>query len=145
MTRKCLFFCLLVLFLAPVLFAATNCPPAALAPNPKPITVGSSPCIVNADWVRLGLNESWSRRVQLKADQSYWFSASKCARAYSLAGEVKDVQGKVIKSGSGSEISFCFKAPEDGSYNVSYRVTGLNRSYTYAITSACLSESDCGS
>jgi len=144
MNRKVLFFCLLVLFLAPALFAGTNCPPATLAPNPKPIAVGSSPCLVEADWVNLGLNEVWSKRVHLKGGQSYWFSVSKCARAYAIAGGVQDAQGKVIKFDSGSEISFCFKAPEDGSYNVSYRVTGLNRSYSYAITSACLSESNCG-
>ncbi len=143
---KKLFFSILaiaVLFMTPVLLGSTNCPPAALSPNPQPVMGGSS-CIVEADWVRLGLTESWTRKVQLKGGQSYWFSASKCVRAYSIAGEVRNSKGGVINSDSGSKVSFCFKAPEDGRYTVSYRVTGFNRSYTYAITNACLSESNCG-
>lgn len=146
---KKLFFSILgisVLFMMPVLLGWTNCPPAPLSSNPQPVIIGGqSRCIVEADWVHLGLNESWSKKVQLKGGQSYWFSASKCARAYGVAGEVRDSEGKVIKSNSGSEVSFCFQAPKDGRYTVSYRVTGLRGSYTYAITNACLSESDCSS
>jgi len=133
-----LFFCLIT-----TLYAWTNCPPADLSPNPMPIVVGQEKCLIKADWVNLSLNESWSRRVQLVAGKSYWFSATKCARGYRLAGQVKDDRGKVIKSASGSRIEFCFKAPTSGSYVVSYTVTELNGSYTFAITQACLSESNC--
>lgn len=144
MIRKLLLVCFLVLI--PVsLFASTNCPPATLIPNPQPV-VGSgeeSSCIVNADWVKLGLNKSWSKEVQLNGGQSYWFAVSKCARAYSVAGEVRDDEGKIIESGEGSGFAFCFKAPKTGIYTVSYRVTGLNGYYSFAITNACLSESKC--
>lgn len=145
MIRKLLLVCFLALIPAS-LFAWTNCPPATLAPNPGPVAVGSgeeSPCIVKANWVELGLNESWSREVQLNGGQSYWFAVSKCARAYSVAGEVRDDEGEIIESGRGSGFAFCFKAPKTGIYTVSYRVTGLNGNYSFAITNACLSESKC--
>lgn len=137
---------LLIFSLQSSLFAWTNCPPADLAPNPRPIIVEgkkSSSCIVEADWVELKLNESWSRKINLTGGKTYWFSASKCARAYSLSAKVNDDKENQIASDSGSKISFCFKAPKTGIYTISYNVTGLNGSYSYAITQACLSESNC--
>lgn len=122
--------------------AWTNCPPAELPANPQVVT-GQTQCIVQSDWSQLGLNEAWSREVKLESGQSYWFSASKCARAYSVAGEVRDDQGRVLKSDSGSSVGFCFRPPKTGTYKVSYRVTGLNSSYSYAITTACLAKSNC--
>jgi hypothetical protein len=98
---------------------------------------------VEADWVQLGLNENWAREVKLESGQSYWFSASKCARASSIAGEVRNDQNKIIKAGGGSSVAFCFRVPKTGTYKLIYRVTRLNGSYTFAITSACLSRSDC--
>ncbi len=144
MFQKVLFVCFLVVAMAGSAMAWTNCPPASLPSNPNPVVIGgSSSCIIEADWVHLGLQESWSREVKLESGQSYWFSASKCARAYSIAGEVKDDEGKVLKSDSGSNVAFCFQAPKTGIYKVSYRVTELNGSYSFAITNACLSRSNC--
>jgi hypothetical protein len=126
-------------------FATTNCPPASLAPNPSPVVKGSGTgaCIASANWVELKLNESWTKQVNLKGGRGYWFSASKCARARSISGEIRDASGKVLKSGSGAGFGFCFKPPKDGTYSVTYKVTGLNGSYSFAITNACLSESNC--
>lgn len=123
--------------------AWTNCPPASLPANPSPVAVGKSSCIVEADWVQLTLNEKWTRKVKLEAGQSYWFSGSKCARASSMASEVRDEQNNVVKSDSGSSIGYCFRAPITGTYTLSYWVTRLNGSYSFAITSGCLSKSSC--
>ncbi len=136
--------CTLVLVLAPASYAWNTCPPEDRPSNPKPVAVGKgSACIVSADGVSLNLNEAWSRTVQLKGGQNYWFSASKCARGRSLAGEIRDNQGTLVGSDSGSSIGFCFKAPKTGSYTARYSVTGLNSSYSYAVTDACLEESNC--
>lgn len=144
MFRKVLFVCFLVVVMAGVALAWTNCPPAALPSNPKPVVVGGgSACIAEASWVQLNLNENWTRQVELEGGKSYWFAASKCARAYSLAGEVKDSKGVVLKSGSGPSVGFCFRAPKTGVYSISYRVTGLKGMYSFAITNACLSMSNC--
>lgn len=143
MFQKLFFACFFVFALTSVLFAQTNCPPATLQSNPQPVTGGGSSCIAEADWVNLDLNETWSRKVHLKGGQSYWFAASKCARAYSIAGEVKDDRGNILKSDRGSSVGFCFRAPMTGTYTVSYRVTELRGSYSFAITNACLSVSNC--
>jgi len=131
----------IVLTLVSIVYAG-NCPPGSLVINPNPIAGGGS-CIIEADSEWLNLNEVWSRQVNLQAGQSYWFTASKCARAYTVAGEVKDELGKVLKSDSGSVVSFCFQAPKTGMYTVSYRVTSLKGSYSYAVTKACLEKSNC--
>lgn len=142
MLRKFFLACVVVLTMTSIVYAWTNCPPGSLASNPMPI-VGGESCIVEADWEQMNLNEVWSRQVTMQAGQSYWFTASKCARASSIAGDVKDDHGKVLKSDSGSDVGFCFQAPKTGAYTVSYHLTGLNGSYSYAITKACLEKSNC--
>lgn len=135
-----MFFCLICVS---AVLAWTNCPPASLSTNPAPIVSGGTPsCIVEADWVELNLNKNWSRNVTMEAGKSYWFTASKCARAKSIKGEIIDSSGKVLKSDSGSEVAMCFRAPTTGKYTVRYRVTALY-GYSFAITNACLSRSNC--
>lgn|GEM_PF-1862599 len=142
--HKRIFFIVIAFCFAANLALAGNCPPGSLVVNPSPVVVGggAEKCIIEASWVELNLNQAWSRNVKLKAG-SYWFSASKCARGRMLSAEVKDKNNNIIKSDSGSKIGFCFTVPVDGKYKISYKVIELNSSYSYAITSACLSHSSC--
>jgi hypothetical protein len=145
MGKKHWFFVFMFVLSIPVLaLAYTNCPPADLSPNPAPVVKGgSSPCIAKTDHAELKLNQSWAEKVSLTAGKSYWYSATKCARASSLKAEVLDGNGNVIKSDSGARASFCFSVPKTGAYTIKHTVTGLNGSYNFAITQSCLSESKC--
>ncbi len=144
MIKKAVLSCFFVILSASACLAWTSCPPPSLQDNPSPIISGNrNSCIIEANWIQLNLNEEWSKKVALEEGQVYWFSASKCARAHAIAGEVKDEQGNVLKSSNGSNACFCFRAPKTGYYTVGYRVTELNGSNSSAITSCCLSRSNC--